>query len=80
MRTLLVILAILFLVALLFLGLTMWVRQYQRQLARAERLQAEKEWDGICQFENPETGVQCQRHEFHLEHHYRDTPNGLVTW
>lgn len=65
--------------ALLLLAFVFWQRRHGYDLARKERLAAEKRWDGNCQFDNPDTGAKCQREEFHLEHHYRDV-NGRLEW
>lgn len=71
---------IILLVALLILALVMYQLRKSRDIERKERLQARKNWDGNCQFDNPETGAKCQREEFHLENHYRDVKGKLVHW
>jgi hypothetical protein len=68
------------LVALVILVLVLHQRRKSQDLVRQERVLAEKDWDGVCQFDNPETGAKCQRLEFHLENHYRSVNGKLVTW
>jgi hypothetical protein len=77
-------LIIVLILALMLLALILWTRKRSRHLKDEARLHAEADWDGVCQFDNPETGAKCQREEFHLENHYREiqTPTGpyLSQW
>lgn len=73
-------LLIILLVALIVLALVMYHRRKSLDIERKERLIARENWDGNCQFDNPDTGAKCQREEFHLENHYRDVGGRLVHW
>lgn len=73
-------LAILLIVALIILALVLYQRHRSAETSRRERLLAEKRWDGVCRFDNPETGAKCTREEFHLENHYREVNGVLVIW
>jgi len=67
-------------IALIALLIVRANRRREEIIEEEHRLQAEKEWTGKCEFDNPETGAKCQREEFHLENHYRDVRGHLVTW
>lgn len=73
-------LVILLILALLVLTLVLWKRRQDRDNKSRDRSVAEAEWDGNCQFDNPETGAVCERKEFHLENHYHDVGGRLVHW
>ena len=66
--------------ALLLLAAIFWTRRKERYEAFRYRQQAEEYWDGVCQFDNPDTGAKCQREEFHLENHYREVNGKMVLW
>lgn len=73
-------LAVVAILSLLVLVLIYWRHRKDEDLRREERILAEERWDGICRFDNPETGAKCQRQEFHLENHYREVNGKLVQW
>lgn len=71
---------ILLIIALLVVVLVLWKRRDAKEDVAKARNIAEAEWDGQCQFDNPETGAVCERKEFHLENHYHDVNGKLVYW
>ena len=73
-------LVILLIIALIVLVLVLHQRRKTQDLDRQERLRARDNWDGVCEFDNPDTGAKCQRTEFHLENHYHDVNGKLVHW
>lgn len=68
------------LLALILLVFALMYKKEQREKAQRARKTAYVNWDGVCKFDNPETGAVCQRTEFHLENHYHDVNGKLVTW
>lgn len=71
---------VLAIVALLALLIVMINRKREQVIEEEHLIQKEKDWNGTCEFDNPETGAKCQRAEFHLENHYREINGHLVTW
>lgn len=68
------------LLGLILLGFALWWRRREAQIEREELLEKKRNWEGVCHFDDPNTGTKCQREEFHLENHYHYVNGKLVTW